>query len=124
MRTTEYRAGGFDASAPAQNRAREWDSDAGTFTRWDRAGAVVESRPLTVDEAAAFAEQAAALSADGNARTLEDRLRGFLDANRTFLALAAPTAADRNAQVARLTREASALIRYVLRDLADVSDTA
>lgn len=57
-----------------------------------------------------------------NQETLEDRLRTFRTRNNEFLALAAPTAAQRNAQVARLTREANALIRIVLRDLADISD--
>ena len=57
------------------------------------------------------------------ARTIEDRLRSRLDANRTYLALDTPTAAQQRAQVARLTRQNTALIRHLLRDLTDTSDT-
>ena len=58
-----------------------------------------------------------------NARTIEDRLRARLDANRTYLAIDTPTAAQQRAQVARLTRQTTALIRHLLRDLTDTSDT-
>ena len=61
--------------------------------------------------------------ADRNQRTIEDRLRQALDANRTYLAIATPTAAQQRAQVARLTRQTTALIRHLLRDLTDTSDT-
>ena len=57
------------------------------------------------------------------ARTIEDRLRRALDANRTYLAIATPTAAQQRAQVARLTRQNTALLRHLLRDLTDTSDT-
>ena len=60
---------------------------------------------------------------DVAARTIEDRLRSALDANRTYLAIATPTAAQQRAQVARLTRQNTALIRHLLRDLTDTSDT-
>lgn len=35
-------------------RVEAWDSDAGTFTRWDADGNVLEHRPLTADEIAAM----------------------------------------------------------------------
>lgn len=60
---------------------------------------------------------------DVAARTIEDRLRNALDANRTYLAIATPTAAQQRAQLARLTRQNTALIRRLLRDLTDTSDT-
>ena len=61
--------------------------------------------------------------ADRNQRTIEDRLRAALDANRTYLAIDTPTAAQQRAQVGRLTRQNTALIRRLLRDLTDTSDT-
>ena len=61
--------------------------------------------------------------ADRNQRTIEDRLCRALDANRTYLAIDTPTAAQQRAQVARLTRQTTALIRRLLRDLTDTSDT-
>ena len=124
MADTKYHLGGFDPAAPAQNRAEQWDPDAGTYTRWDRAGVVLESRPLSAVEAARFAAVSAAIASESNGRAVEDRLRAFLAANKAFLDLPSPTAADRNVQVARLTRECNALIRYVLRYLSDVADTA
>ena len=59
--------------------------------------------------------------ASGNEADLKARLRGWIDTNKTYLALVAPTAAERNTQIDRLTREATALTRIVLRDLADAS---
>lgn len=86
----------------------------GTRTRYDEHGKVVETvevkdRPIEPPS-------------ERNRRSIEDRLRQRLDANREYLALAAPTAAQQRAQVARLTRETNALIRLVL-DLLDTDDT-
>lgn len=79
---------------------------------------VVDSTPttLTIDVDRTPAEVA-------NEATIEARLRSRLDANRTYLALDTPTAAQQRAQVARLTRQNTALIRHLLRDLTDTSDT-
>ena len=86
----------------------------GTRTVYDKSGAVVstEAVALPVPDPTEVA-----------ARTIEDRLRQALDANRTYLAIATPTAAQQRAQVARLTRQNTALIRRLLRDLTDTSDT-
>ena len=86
----------------------------GTLTRYDEAGKPVE----TVEVKGLPVEP----PGEKNRRSIEDRLRQRLDANRDYLALATPTAAQQRAQVARLTREANALIRLVL-DLLDTDDT-
>lgn len=53
--------------------------------------------------------------------TLEQRVRDALVANVTYLAVAAPTAAQNTAQIKSLTRQVNALIRLQLRAL-DVAD--
>ncbi len=58
---------------------------------------------------------------EANAFTLRDRARTALAANATFLALASPTNAQTVAQVQRLTRECSALIR-LLTSALDTTD--
>lgn len=45
---------------------------------------------------------------------LHTRLRNGLAANRSFLALASPTAAQRNQQVERLTRQNNQMIRILI----------
>lgn len=86
----------------------------GTLTRYDEAGKPVE----TVEVKGLPVEP----PGEKNRRSIEDRLRQRLDANRDYLALATPTAAQQRAQVARLTRETNALIRLVL-GLLDTDDT-
>ena len=46
-----------------------------------------------------------------------------IDTNKAYMAIDTPTAAQQRAQVARLTRQNTALIRRLLRDLTDTSDT-
>ena len=87
----------------------------GTRTVYDTSGAVVSTGAVTGLPIPDPTEVAA--------RTIEDRLRSALDANRTYLALDTPTAAQQRAQVARLTRQTTALIRRLLRDLTDTTDT-
>lgn len=49
-----YHPGGFLPAHPNKNRASVADLDAGTFTQWDQAGAVIVTRPLTAAEIAAL----------------------------------------------------------------------
>ena len=58
-----------------------------------------------------------------NERSVRDKARLALTANATYLALANPTAAQNTAQIKKLTRECSGLIRLLLNQLDDVSDT-
>ena len=58
---------------------------------------------------------------DANHDVLNARIEQALDANRTYLARSAPTAAQTTAQVQTLTRECSALIRLLLGAL-DATD--
>ena len=87
----------------------------GTRTRYDEAGNVTATEQVTGLPVEPPAEK--------NRRTIEDRLRAALDSNKAYLALDTPTAAQQRAQVARLTRQTTALIRHLLRDLTDASDT-
>lgn len=54
MNSSSYHPGGFDPSKPNGNLAEKADPKAGTFTRWDTEGRVIESRPLTAAELAAL----------------------------------------------------------------------
>lgn len=117
---TRYYIGGYDPAKPQQNRAEEWSTVTG-YTAWSLAGAVTAQRALTQAEADAFAAEDAAALAVTNETTLRDRAAAALTANDTFLALASPTNAQTLAQVQKLTRECSGLIRLVIRAL-DTTD--
>ena len=88
----------------------------GTRTVYNEAGQVVSTEQVTGLPVPDPTEVAA--------RTIEDRLRSGLDANKAYLAIPTPTAAQQRAQVARLTRQNTALIRRLLRDLRDLTDTS
>lgn len=74
---------------------------------------VVTSRGL---EPAAGTDQA-------NAVTLLTRARLAITQNATYLGLATPTAAQQTAQIDRLTRECSALLRVLLADTKSLADS-
>ena len=59
----------------------------------------------------------------GNEGVLRAKAANALSTNATFLALASPTNAQTLAQVKLLTRETNALIRLLLGQLDDASDT-
>ncbi len=103
--------------------ALEWSTDG--LTRYGRDGEVLEVRPLTEEELAAYVaplEEArtAQAAADGAAQADAQALIGFqakvaqaLEANTTFLALGSPTNAQVLAQVRRLTRQMNFALRWV-----------
>ena len=62
-------------------------------------------------------------SAPANASTLLARAQLALTQNATYLALPTPTAAQQTAQINRLTRECSALIRLLLGQTESLTDS-
>lgn len=91
------------AAVPAAPSGRQWAAEATALSGGWSYPAVV----LTVEET--------------NAASLRDRAAQALAANAAFLALASPTNAQVLAQVQRLTKECSALIRLG-QNLLDTTD--
>ena len=85
----------------------------------------IDETPLSDEAFAALLYQREAVAAvtETTRRTLQDKATQALDANRAYLAIAAPTTAQMRTQLERLTRQTNALIRLVLGLLDDVSDT-
>jgi hypothetical protein len=120
---TTYWPGGFNISAPAQNKATQLDGGANTFTTWNQAGAQTLQRALTAAEQALSVAADAAATAQTNQTTLQSRAQDALTnniaalalpdptpANQSYLAIATPTQAQAVAQVTALTRQNDALV--------------
>ena len=80
--------------------------------QFDASGALIAEQVVDIDVTAEAVEY-----------DLHTRIRQALTVNDTFLAKTSPTQADVLAQVRALTREASALIRLMVRQLDDTAGT-
>lgn len=125
---TAYYIGGYESSAPAQNKSEQWtnatqptDPTPAGYTAWDTSGNVITSRALTTAEAAALANQDSDLTAMSNLSTLQSKAQTAISNNKTFLAITSPTSAEAIARVQALTRQVNALIYVFLDALQDIS---
>lgn len=104
---------------------KEWNGDTRTYTQWDLAGNLVGSRPFT-DSENALADAVDAKELESvNRPSVESKASDALTVNSAFLdiALQDMTQADIVKQVRALTRQNNALIRLVLGNFSDISDT-
>jgi hypothetical protein len=122
MSRVVYGVGGLIPAHPSQNRVEQWDDGTSTYTRWNAAGTVVESRAFTAPEATLATLDTASATATTNKATLESRATTALANNATFLAIGAPSNAQIVAQAQALTRQVDALIRLALGRLDTITD--
>lgn len=122
-----YYIGGFNAAAPAQNKAEEYDSIAGTYTTWDTNGNITSQRALTAAEIARFAAETSVSTSIINKNILQSKAQAAIatnitavglpdpiPGNTTYLAIVSPTNPQIAAQVKALTTQNNALINQVL----------
>lgn len=127
MNTTTYYEGGYDPAAPAQNRSEQYDSTAGTYTRWDADGAAIEQRPLSQQEVAVFAAQDAEAEREANRTAIDAGISTALTKLDTLIAAPAladvPTGTLTTAQlsnIVRALRDAGQANRAGAQDVARV----
>lgn len=118
---TIYGVGGYDPGKPFGNAIEQYDDDTRVYTDY-RSGVAV-TRPYTTDENTLADARVSEIVAESNRVLLESRAQSALVANTSFLAITSPTNAQVLAQVKILTRECSALIKLLLRELSDTSGT-
>lgn len=113
MPITTYHPGGFQSSAPAQNRAVE--IAAGGLTRWDTAGGVVEQRALTAEETGLLAAQDATVTALVSRGQYESQAEQAIDTlESAWTNWGALTAAQKDAALKLTVRVVTRLARLVL----------
>ncbi len=83
----------------------------------------VEYRDTVTSVVTSRGLEPAAGSAQANAITLVGRAQGALTQNATYLAVVTPSVAQVTAQVDRLTRECSAVIRMLLARSDSLADS-
>lgn len=111
--------------------AREVSNGSRTVERWTNEGTpgyyggnpLAKQRDLTPAEAADLAAMDAANAAATNAADLRTKMLAAIDAMVTFSAIANPTSAQQAAQVQRLTRAMTALLRVTLNALDSTDGT-
>ena len=118
-----YWAGGLNASAPAQNKAQQWDDATRTYTSWDASGNQTLQRPYTTDENADADARQQAATDDANRTSLQTKATNAIATNNKFLAITSPTNAQAVAQVQALTRQNTAIIRLLLGLLDSTAGT-
>lgn len=89
---------------------QQWDDATRTVRTWD-GPTLVQERPYTAAEAAPLDSLAAADTAQRRRAQLLDALGAALGDDLAYLAIVAPTAGQRAAQVDALTRQMAWLIR-------------
>lgn len=94
-------------------KVTELDSVTG-YREFSADGSVTTQRALTADEAAQLAAQDTAEVQANNSAALRQQAAAALAGNRTYVALASPTAAQTTAQVKALCRQVNGVIRLVL----------
>ena len=104
------------------NGTQTGDPPAG-YVATDGGGTVVRQRPLTADETAQLADLDTANLHDGNETTLHGKIAAALAANKTYLALGSPTAAQNTAEIRLLARAWNALALIVTNQLDNTSGT-
>lgn len=103
----------------AQGHLRAWWNDATrTYTEYDAAGNVTQTRPYGNVENALADAQAVDDTRAGNLLQIFQQAKAAVASNNTFLGIASPTTAQVVAQVQALTRQSNKLIRVVLADIA------
>jgi hypothetical protein len=93
-------------------------ADAVEYRRFDGDLVLLEQRPATPQEAAAYE----AWERGQNAAELRAQAQKALDKNKTFLALDPPTNAQMAAQIEALTKQMNGLIRQVIGAWDDIED--
>lgn len=119
MQSSTYYPGGSNPAQQGGNVSSVTDTTANTVTTWDISGVQTGQRPLTAAEIAALTPTGAL----ANQATMQQRATNALAANATYLALTTPTTAQTVAQVQRLTRECTAVIRLLLTQVDDTTGT-
>lgn len=100
---------------------QQWDDVTRTYS--DFRTSPTTTRAYTAPENVAADRRATAATAAANNTALRNKARQAIAANDTFLALTGPTNSQVVAQVQRLTREATALIRLTIGALDSMDGT-